>query len=161
LQGASFPGNGEQRHAIIPNVGSSIEGETTMDTINASPKSSSVMSGVLSLALSLGAVAWAVSVGVGMASAQTPQAVAEHVSYADLDLRTEQGAVTLLKRLDDAAQRLCGPEPVHSPLTPRQTAMFERCVTEAVRDAVHSTDEPLVLVLNGQPLSAGASLAAR
>lgn len=137
-----------------------------MDTINASPKSasskaSSVVSGIFSAALSLGAVAWAVSAGVGLASAQTPQPAAEKVSFADLDLRTESGAHVLLQRLDAAAQRLCGPEPAHSPLTPRQTAMFERCIDEAVHAAVHSTGEPLVLVLDGQSLSAGASLAAR
>ncbi len=132
-----------------------------MDTINTSPKSSSIISGVLSASLALGAVAWVVTAGVGLASAQTPQPAAEKVSYADLDLRTEGDAHILLQRLDAAAQRLCGPEPVHSPLTPRQTAQFDRCVNEAVHAAVHSTGEPLVLVLNGQSLPAGASLAAR
>ena len=141
-----------------------------MDTINASPQtsspySSSIISGVFSSALALGAVAWVMSAGIGLASAQTAspaaQPAAEKVSYADLDLRTEHGAHVLLQRLDQAAQRLCGPEPVHSPLTPRQTAMFERCVDEAVHDAVHSTGEPLVLVLNGRSLSGGATLASR
>jgi UrcA family protein len=136
-----------------------------MDTINASPNasttSSSIMSGILSATLSLGAVAWALSAGVGLASAQTAQPAAEKVSYADLDMRTEDGAHVLLQRLDAAAQRLCGSEPVHSPLTPRQTALFERCVNEAVHAAVHGTGEPLVLVLNGQSLSAGAAFAAR
>ena len=136
-----------------------------MDTITSpkasSPVSNSVVSGILSAALSLGAVAWAVSAGIGLASAQTAQPAAEKVSYSDLDLRTEDGAHVLLQRLDAAAQRLCGSEPVHSPLMPRQTAMFERCVNEAVHAAVHSTGEPLVLVLNGQSLSAGASFAAR
>jgi|JI8StandDraft_1071087.scaffolds.fasta_scaffold461407_1 UrcA family protein len=132
-----------------------------MDTINTSPNSSSMTATILSTVLAVGAVAWVVSAGIGLASAQTPQPAAEKVSYGDLDLRTESGAHVLLQRLDAAAQRLCGPEPTHSPLTPRQTAMFERCVDEAVHAAVHSTAEPLVLVLNGQSLSAGASLATR
>ena len=135
--------------------------DTTTSPKASSPVSNSVVSGILSAALSLGAVAWAVSAGIGLASAQTAQPAAEKVSYSDLDLRTEDGAHVLLQRLDAAAQRLCGSEPVHSPLTPRQTAMFERCVNEAVHAAVHSTGEPLVLVLNGQSLSAGASFAAR
>jgi UrcA family protein len=132
-----------------------------MDTINTSPNSSSMTATILSTVLAVGAVAWVVSAGIGLASAQTPQPAAEKVSYGDLDLRTERGAHVLLQRLDAAAQRLCGSEPTHSPLTPRQTAMFERCVDEAVHAAVHSTAEPLVLVLNGQSLSAGASLATR
>ncbi len=132
-----------------------------MDTINASPQSSSITSTILSTVLAVGAVAWVVSAGIGLASAQTPQPAAEKVSYGDPDLRTESGAHVLLQRPDDDAQRLCGPEPTHSPLTPRQTTMLERCVDDAVHAAVHSTAEPLVLVLNGEPLTAGASLAAR
>lgn len=142
-----------------------------MDTTNASPKastqSSSIMSGVLSLALSLGAVAWAVSAGVGMASAQTPEAVAAKVSHADLDLRTQEGARAFLKRVNITAKDMCGNEPVHSPLTPRAITKFDQCVALGVETGVYNSGEPLVIQLhtaqhpNGSPLSASMTLASR
>jgi UrcA family protein len=136
-----------------------------MDTNLTSPNASSIGAAILSAALSIGAVAWAVTVTTGAATAQTtaPAApAAVHVVYSDLDLATVQGANILLKRIDLAAQDACGGEPSHSPLLPRAVAHFDQCVEAAVNDAVARVGEPLVLALNAQqPLSGGASFAAR
>ncbi len=136
-----------------------------MDTnLPSSKRSSPILSGVFSAALSVGAVIWAVSAVTGVASAQTAgrPIVAETVSYADLDLSTETGADQLLKRLDRAAQRACGPEPSHSPLTPRLTAHYELCVRDAVDVAVERVGSPLLSAMNNQASpSGGATLAAR
>lgn len=136
-----------------------------MDTnLPSSKRTSPILSGVFSAALSVGAVIWAVSAVSGVASAQTPSRpmVSETVSYADLDLSTEAGAGKLLKRLDLAAQRACGPEPTHSPLMPRVTALYDLCVREAVDVAVLRIGSPIVTaVYNAAPSQDGAVIAAR
>ncbi|MEQ1784828.1 MAG: UrcA family protein [Hyphomonadaceae bacterium] len=133
-----------------------------MDTTNASPKTSSIISGILSAALALGAAAWTISAGVGIASAQTPEAVAAKVSHADLNLRSEDGARAYLKRVNVTAKEMCGNEPVHSPLFPRAPARFNRCVQIGVETGVYNSGEPLVIQLHaGSPLSGSMTLASR
>ena len=137
-----------------------------MDTTKASPKtstkSSSIMSGVLSATLALAAAAWTLSAGVGLASAQTPEAVAVKVSHADLNLRTEAGARAYLKRVNVTAKEMCGNEPVHSPLFPRAPAKFDHCVQIGVETGVYNSGEPLVIQLHaGSPLSGSMTLASR
>jgi UrcA family protein len=128
-----------------------------MDTNATSPKHSSHL---LAAALSVGATICAATAGA--AYAQTPQRAVETVSIADLDLSTADGARAFLKRLDLAAQRACGVEPVHSPLLPREPTRFEQCVREAVTNAVNGTAEPAVMALNSETaLSAGTTLASR
>jgi UrcA family protein len=60
------------------------------------------------------------------------------------DLSTADGARTRLKRIDIAAQRACGGDPVCSPLFPRQHGLFEKCVRDAVASAVRTADEPMI-----------------
>ena len=142
-----------------------------MDTTNTSPnvstkassaKTNSVISGILSTALALGAAAWTLSAGVGLASAQTPEAVAAKVSHAGLDLRTEDGARAYLKRVNVTAKEMCGNEPAHSPLFPRAIAKFDQCVELGVETGVYNSGEPLVIQLHtGTPLAAGLTLASR
>lgn len=142
-----------------------------MDTTNASPKTStkssspktnSVVSGILSATLALAAAAWTLSAGVGLASAQTPEAVAAKVSHADLNLRTEAGARAYLKRVNVTAKEMCGNEPVHSPLFPRAPAKFDHCVQIGVETGVYNSGEPLVIQLHaGSPLSGSMTLASR
>ena len=113
-----------------------------MDTTTTSPKLSSNNAALLAVALSLGAVICGTAAGV--ANAQTAQPATEAISIADLDLSTADGARAFLKRIDIAAQRACGGEPVRSPLLPREPGLFEKCVNDAVATAVRAADQPMI-----------------
>lgn len=129
-----------------------------MDTNASSPKHSHL----LATALSIGATICAATAGT--ASAQTAPPAVQTVSIADLDLSTADGARAFLKRLDIAAQRACGVDPVRSPLLPREPARFEQCVREAITTAVNGTGEPAVMALNTQAetaIEAGTTFASR
>ena len=131
-----------------------------MDTNATSPNTSSSTTGRLAAALSISAAICAAADGA--ATAQTSRPAVETVSVADLDLSTADGARAFLKRLDIAAQRACGVEPVHSPLLPREPARFEQCVRDAITAAANQTAEPMVLALNSETsLSGGTTLASR
>lgn len=126
-----------------------------MDTNASSPKHSHL----LAAAVSIGATICAATAGAAYAQ---PVQRTETVGIADLDLSTADGARMFLKRLDIAAQRACGVEPVRSPLLPREPAKFEQCVRDAVETAVNSTGEPVVMALHSQtPLSGSTTLASR
>jgi len=113
-----------------------------MDTTNASPKLSPNNAALLAVALSLGAVICGAAAGA--ANAETTPRVTETISVADLDLSTADGARAFLKRIDIAAQRACGGDPVRSPLFPREPGLFEKCVRDAVATAVRAADEPMI-----------------
>jgi UrcA family protein len=113
-----------------------------MDTTTTSPKLSSNNAALLAVALSLGAVICGAA--AGDANAQTAQPATEAISIADLDLSTADGARAFLKRIDIAAQRACGGEPVRSPLLPREPGLFEKCVNHAVATAVRAADQPMI-----------------
>jgi len=113
-----------------------------MDTTTTSPKLSSNNAALLAVALSLGAVICGAAAGA--ANAQTAQPATEAISIADLDLSTADGARAFLKRIDIAAQRACGGEPVRSPLLPREPGLFEKCVNDAVATAVRAADQPMI-----------------
>ena len=124
--------------------------------------------GVLSTVLSIGAVVWAVGAFAGAATAQTPARIPssqishEDVTYSDLNLSTEEGARAFLKRLDNAAKRVCGAEPSRSPLQPRLIMTYERCVSDAVDASVAQVNAPLVVALHrGAPESVGEVFASR
>lgn len=124
--------------------------------------------GVFSTVLSIGAVVWAVGAFAGAATAQTParipvsQTSHQEVAYSDLNLSTQEGARALLQRIDIAAKRVCGAEPVRSPLQPRLVGAFERCVSDAVDASVAQLNAPLVVALHtGAPESVGDVFAAR
>lgn len=137
--------------------------DTTLPSSKRQPANTSRISvaGIFSTALSVGAVIWTISAVTGVATAQTSQPVAA-VTYADLDLSTKDGAQTLLKRIDDAALGICGPAPVHSPLTPTANTLHERCLREAVDGAVAKVGAPLLTALHtGTAEPAGATFAAR
>lgn len=133
-----------------------------MDTNASSPKTSPANNNadLLAVALSISAVIWAAAAGTAQAQPALPRA--EAVSIADLDLSTADGARVLLKRLDVAAQRACGGEPVKSPLFPREPGLFEKCVKDAVSTAVRQADQPVLMAIHQeQSLSGGMTLASR
>jgi UrcA family protein len=112
-----------------------------MDTTT-SPNLSSNNAALLAVALSLGAVICGAAAGA--ANADTTPPTSETISIADLDLATADGARAFLKRIDIAAQRACGGNPVRSPLFPREPGLFEKCVRDAVATAVRTADEPMI-----------------
>jgi len=131
-----------------------------MDTNLLSPKRTAaikdtgLLTNVFSAAIAIGAVVLAVGSMSGVAQAQTaPKQITAHVSYADLDLSTQDGARALLKRINSAAKEACGPDPVMSPLTPAAPTLYDRCIAEAADTAVANLNAPLVLALHtGAPL---------
>lgn len=129
--------------------------DTNASSPNTSTKTGTTGADLLSVAVSVGAVIWAAAVA-GTAHAQTTQPAVEAVSIADLDLSTADGARTFFKRLDIAAQRACGDEPVRSPLTPREPARFEQCVKDAIAAAVRDAD-----TLDTASLAGSTTLASR
>ena len=134
-----------------------------MDTINSSSNRPLRLSGFLTAGLAAAVGLWLVGIAAGTATAQTAPdyRASEAVSYADLDLSTTDGARTLLRRIDLAAQRVCGPEPSHSPLQPLLTAFYSRCVRDSVDATVGRIDSPVLSAMNGERNTAGATLASR
>jgi UrcA family protein len=156
-----FLENGERAHAIGSIHGSSIEGENHVDTINASPNRPLRISGFLTAGLAVIVGLWLTGVGTAIAQTAPDYKASESVSYADLDLSTTDGARTLLRRIDLAAQRVCGPEPSHSPLQPHLTAFYGSCVRDSVDVTVARINSPLLSAMNGEQKPAGATLASR
>ncbi len=127
---------------------------TTSPKLSSNPKLSGNNAALLAVALSLGAVICGAAAGA--ASAQTTGPASEAVSIADLDLSTADGARTMLKRIDIAAQRACGGEPSRSPLLPRASGLFEQCVREAVATAVRNADQPMVAEARAEAITLAA-----
>ena len=120
----------------------------------------SIQSTILAFAWLAAAVAWQVAPA---ARAQSPS-VAEvtvrglthagrevrqqRVSYADLNLRTEAGARTLLGRIQGAAKKVCSPEPAPPDLTDQ--ADYKTCLHDAQDGAVAELGNPRVSALYAQ-----------
>lgn len=112
---------------------------------------SNVITTIFAVALAVGSLALAPA--AAMAEPDTVRPVSAAVSYADLDLSTEDGANAVLQRINVAARDMCGGKPIHSPLFPRAATQFDNCVSEAVESAVAGLDAPVVLAFH----KAGAS----
>ena len=74
-----------------------------------------------------------------------PDRVSVMVSYADLNLESAAGAATMLRRVDHAAQTICGPEPSDRLQGMKQ---YRGCVREIVDSAVSRLGSPTVTALN-------------
>src|SRR5215469_290754 len=74
-----------------------------------------------------------------------PEAVAVHVSYADLNLASREGARTMLGRIDNAAKLACGDEPDVRLLS--EHGVYERCKAEAEARGVRDLNAPLVTAM--------------
>lgn len=62
------------------------------------------------------------------------------VSYRDLDMKTIEGAETLLGRIRRAAEVVCSPAPAMKSI--REFQDYERCRAEAIQGAVAQTKSP-------------------
>jgi UrcA family protein len=69
-------------------------------------------------------------------SAVGAQTKSQVISYSDLDLSTPQGASALVGRINNAAERVCEPEPVHAS-TFEESADYDRCMRQASGQAVN------------------------
>jgi UrcA family protein len=132
-----------------------------VDTIYASPNRPLRISGFLTVGLAVIVGIWLTGVGTAIAQTAPDYKASEAVSYADLDLGTSHGARTLLRRIDLAAKRVCGPEPSHSPLQPHVSAFYQRCVMDSVDATVARIDAPLLTAMRGEQQPGGATLASR
>jgi len=79
------------------------------------------------------------------------------VQTSDLDLKTENGAAKLYQRLQVAASELCGRTSVQSL---ERRAVWLKCYTRTLQDAVTSINEPALLAIhrdhrNDRPRHAG------
>jgi len=81
------------------------------------------------------------------------------VRYSDLNLTHEDGARTLLTRLDRAASHVCGGRPTIADL--HAWASYEACRKAAMDRAVSTIRAPLVADLYGLPHAAPTMVAAR
>jgi UrcA family protein len=85
----------------------------------------------------------------GLATYAAESGRSEVVSYSDLNLAHEDGARTLLTRLDHAATHVCGGRPGIADL--RAWASYEVCRKAAMDRAVATLSAPLVASLYGAP----------
>lgn len=131
-----------------------------MDTTS-SPNRPLRISGILTAGLGVVVALWLTGVGTAIAQTAPDYRASEAVSYADLNLTTNDGARTLLRRIDLAAKRVCGPEPSNSPLQPRLVTFYRECVADSVDATVARIDSPLLSAMNGEQKPAGAALASR
>lgn len=67
------------------------------------------------------------------------------VAFEDLNLSSPTGAAVMLRRINWAAQRACGPTPSIRDMDERKE--FKLCVAAATRDAVHNLGSPLVTAM--------------
>ncbi|MGZ3272225.1 MAG: UrcA family protein [Caulobacteraceae bacterium] len=67
----------------------------------------------------------------------------ETVKLADLDLKGQAGAETLVGRIRAAAGRVCLPSPTH-PAALKDVADYQKCRTEAVSQAVKDSGSAMV-----------------
>jgi UrcA family protein len=98
-------------------------------------------------------VVGAAVLGVGVALAQPIETQSVHVSYADLNLRSPEGAQVMYRRIKEAAAIACGNEPDVRELD--RHAAFERCRTQSIQHAADRLGAPMVTALAG---STGATV---
>jgi UrcA family protein len=87
----------------------------------------------------------------GSAAAQPDNndgSISIHVSYADLNLRSTDGAREMLSRIEGAATKVCGQEPEVQQLEER--SLFKSCKAYAVGKAVRDLDAPMVTAMAGR-----------
>ena len=81
----------------------------------------------------------AVTASVANAAPVAVDAPTISISYADLNLATEQGTVALYRRIVNAAHQVCD---TSSGPSARLAAQAQRCVDEAVARAVNEVQSP-------------------
>lgn len=85
------------------------------------------------------------------------------VQYGDLDLSSERGAETMMRRLDRAATRACGGavEPGPIAVRARQQRALDACRSQALDRAVAELAAPIVTAIYVDRTARTVSVAAR
>ena len=96
--------------------------------------------------------------GASAASAQSTEIATVKVSVAGLNFGSPAGAKIILRRIRNAAAKVCGPEPT-APLD--RMNHFQPCVKTATDRAVASMHDPLLTALNGGSASSSVLASAR
>jgi UrcA family protein len=108
--------------------------------------------------LALASLATLAAVGIATAShagqatnaASDPATTSVSISVADLNLSDPAGAHTALRRIQSAAEAVCGEKPDIRLMQP--LSVYRACLTTSVRKAVGSLDAPLVTAMfDGHP----------
>lgn len=105
---------------------------------------------LIAAALALGAVT--------AAAAQPAERLSTRVQVADLNLQSDAGAETALRRIRNAARQICGDQTGVRDL--KRQAMSDACVRDAVNTTVASAHSPLLAALNGTPVAQTTTVAA-
>ena len=82
--------------------------------------------------------------GVATAWADPSGTRSTEVSFRDLDLNTQSGAAKLYRRIQGAAQRVCGYEPTLA----KAQSIWQHCVLPTVDAAVTKVNNPLLTALH-------------
>jgi UrcA family protein len=91
--------------------------------------------------------------GVATAGADPSGTRSTEVSFRDLDLNTQSGAAKLYRRIQGAAQRVCGYEPTLA----QAQSIWRRCVLPTVDAAVAQVNNPLLTALHSGHSSPAAT----
>lgn len=89
-----------------------------------------------------------------LAHAAVPDAKAEVVRFADLDLASPAGAHTLYARIYNAAREVCGPSEIIGVRS--SVSAWQDCVAASVNQAVRSVNRPLLTAYYTDRLRAAA-----
>ena len=75
-------------------------------------------------------------------SSNTHEVKSKHVRYHDVDVSTAHGAETLVIRIKNASEMVCGPH--KGKMSLRERTDYNRCIKEAMDEAVQSANSPAV-----------------
>ena len=89
---------------------------------------------------SVGIVAGAVQATAGEAPARLKAVNAISVSYADLNLESAAGRDTLQKRIDRAAEKVCGPQSTRLAGSLSRAVKGQECFEQARMDAMTAVE---------------------
>jgi UrcA family protein len=101
----------------------------------------------------------AVLVSTPVALAEKPSPASHSVSYADLDLSEPAGVDVLMKRLNGAARKVCGPRPMT--VVYGQLPAHLDCLDQAMREAVDRIGSPAVSFAFNSRVNQRTQLASR
>jgi UrcA family protein len=76
-------------------------------------------------------------------SSPTHEVRSKHVRFTDVDISTAHGADTLVRRLKNASERVCG-GPHNRKESLRERSSYKTCVKEAMDEAVQGVNAPAV-----------------
>ncbi len=89
----------------------------------------------------------------------SPEQVSVRVSFADLNLSSQDGARQMMGRIQGAARSICGESAANNDLADR--ARQNACVDQTVSDAVRSLDVATVTALSDTRRGAATFVASR